>query len=76
MFRPHGSEGTTSWCSTAGLLPYGGTVLYAVSCATATGMVDGNFTAFSFLPYSYHCMLLIVVYWLAILTGFGKKFED
>ncbi len=63
-------------CGVAGLLPYGGAVLYAVSCATATGLVGENFTAFSFIPYTYHCMLLIAVYWLAILTGFGKKFED
>ncbi len=62
-------------CGTAGLLPYGGAVLYAVSCAAATGMVDGGFTAFDFIPYTYHCMLLIVVYWIAILSGFGKKFE-
>ena len=62
-------------CGMAGLLPYGGAVLYAVSCATATGVVDGTFTAFDFIPYTYHCMLLLAVYWLAILTGFGKKFD-
>lgn len=62
-------------CGTAGLLPYGGAVLYAVSCSTATGMVDGNFTAFDFIPYTYHCMLLLAVYWIAIATGFGKKFD-
>ena len=62
-------------CGTAGLLPYGGAVLYAVSCAAATGMVDGTFTAFDFIPYTYHCMLLLAVYWIAIVTGFGKKFE-
>lgn len=62
-------------CGTAGLLPYGGAVLYAVSCAAATGMVGSEFTAFSFIPYNYHCMLLIAVYWISIIIGFGKKFE-
>ena len=50
-------------------------MLYAVSCAAATGMVGSEFTAFSFIPYNYHCMLLIAVYWISIIIGFGKKFE-
>ena len=40
------------------------------------GMAGSEFTAFSFIPYSYHCILLIVTYRISIIVGFGKKFEE
>lgn len=63
-------------CGTVGLLPYGGAVLFAASQAAATGLVDASFNATNFIPYTFHCMLLIVVYWFAIFTGWGAKFEN
>lgn len=63
-------------CGVVGLIPYGGAVLYAVSQASATGLVDPGFSAMDFIPYTYHCMLLLVVYWVSIVTGWGSKFED
>lgn len=39
-------------------------------------MAGSEFTAFSFIPYSYHCILLIVTYRISIIVGFGKKFEE
>jgi Na+/H+ antiporter NhaC len=63
-------------CGTVGLLPYGGAVLFAASQAAATGLVDASFNATNFIPYTYHCMILSVVYWFAMLTGWGAKFEN
>ena len=33
------------------------------------------FSIISAMPYSFHCMLLVVVYFVSILTGWGRKFE-
>lgn len=63
-------------CGAVGLIPYGGAVLYAASQASATGLVSADFGAMDFIPYTYHCMLLIVVYWVSIATGWGSSFED
>ena len=63
-------------CGGVGLIPYGGAVLYAASQASATGLVSADFGAMDFIPYTYHCMLLIVVYWVSIATGWGSSFED
>lgn len=63
-------------CGAVGLIPYGGAVLFAASQASATGLVSADFGAMDFIPYTYHCMLLIVVYWVSIATGWGSSFED
>ncbi len=62
-------------CGTVGLLPWAGAVLVGVAQAISTGAVSEDFTALEFIPYNFHCMLLIVVYWVAILSGWGCKFE-
>ena len=62
-------------CGAVGLLPYAGAVLVAVSQAISTGVVDDSFTAMAFIPYTFHCMGLVVVYWVSIITGWGSNYE-
>lgn len=47
----------------------------AWSLALSTGAVSEDFSIIAAMPYSFHCMLLVVVYIVAILTGWGRKFE-
>jgi len=59
----------------------GGICFWNLSCMSAwnlalnTGAVAEDFSIISAMPYSFHCMLLVVVYLVAILTGWGRKFE-
>ena len=62
-------------CGAVGLLPYSGAVLVAVSQAVSTGVVSDTFTAAAFIPYTFHCMALVVVYWVSIFTGWGSNYE-
>lgn len=58
-----------------GTLPYSGTTLFPVGLIVATGLVPSDYSVMSYVPYSFHCWALIVVFWFAILTGWGRKFE-
>ena len=62
-------------CALGGTLPYTSTCIYPLAMAIATGAVAETFSVMDYVPYSFHCMALFVVYWLAILTGYGRKFE-
>lgn len=58
-----------------GTLPYSATTLFPVGLIVATGLVPADYSVMSYVPYSFHCWALIVVFWFAILTGWGRKFE-
>lgn len=57
------------------VVPHGVNTLSALALALGTGVVGENFTLMSFIPYNFFCIGLIVVYWVAILTGIGRKAE-
>ncbi len=58
-----------------GTLPYSGTALFPVGLIVATGLVPADYSVMSYIPYSFHCWALIVIFWFAILSGWGRKFE-
>ncbi len=64
-------------CAFGGVLPYAATFLVAVSQAELTGVIDSTlYPAISYIPYVFHCWALLVVFWISIFTGFGRKQED
>ena len=62
-------------CGVGGLCFWNLSPMAAWSLALSTGAVSDDFSIMSAMPYSFHCMLLVVVYFVAILTGWGRKFE-
>lgn len=57
------------------MLPYGPMGLSAVSLAVATGCVPDTFTVGQMLPYNFHCILLIIIFAFAVITGWGRTYE-
>ena len=55
------------------MVPHGVNTLTALAVAIGTGAVGSDFTMLNFIPYNFFCIALIVVYWVAILTGIGRK---
>jgi len=59
----------------------GGICFWNLSCMSAyalamnTGAIDESFSIMAAMPYSFHCLLLVIVYLVAIITGYGRKFE-
>ena len=58
------------------MVPHGVNTLTALALALGTGVVGESFNLMSFIPYNFFCIGLIVVYWVAILTGIGRKTEN
>lgn len=60
-----------------GMIPWSPPMLGTVAMCCSTGAVDAaTFTPFSYLPYTYYAMMLFLVYWISILTGFGRTHTD
>jgi len=62
-------------CGVGGLLPYNSSLLLLAGLAISSGVVAGEFSPIDFLAYNYHCMGLAAVYWFAVISGWGRKFE-
>ena len=58
------------------MVPHGVNTLTALAVAIGTGAVGSDFTMLNFIPYIFFCIALFVVYWVAILTGIGRKKEE
>lgn len=58
-----------------GTLPYSATTLFPLGLIVATGLVPENYSVMRYVPYSFHCWALLLVFWIAIFSGFGKKYE-
>lgn len=58
-----------------GTLPYSATTLFPLGLIVATGLVPADYSVMSYVPYSFHCWALLAVFWIAILTGWGRKFD-
>lgn len=57
------------------LLPYGAISVVVATLATSTGVVSGGMTPIDFIPFNFYCITLVAVYWIAILTGWGRDHE-
>ena len=58
------------------MLPYNSSLMMMFGLATATGFVPEGFSIVRLIPYSFHCIMLLIVYTVCILTGFGSMKED
>lgn len=62
-------------CGMGGVLPWGTAVLTCASQAIATGVVGADWSPLDFIPFNFHCMALVVIYWFATFSGWGRTYE-
>ncbi len=62
-------------CGVGYLVPTNAGCLNLAALAIAAGVVAEGFNAIEFVGYNFHSMALVVVYWFAILSGWGRKHE-
>lgn len=62
-------------CGVGYLIPYSGGPLLLASLAVATGVVAESFSPTDFIFLNFYSYALIIVYWVAIFTGWGRKHE-
>lgn len=60
-------------CGMAGVIPYNASMMTMYSLAVASGSIPDSFSILSVPRYSFHCILLLVVFGIAILTGWNRK---
>lgn len=57
------------------VLPWASNAISVASYAIAAGAAAEGFTHFQMIPYNFFCIVLVLIYWFAILTGFGMKYD-
>ena len=62
-------------CGVGYLVPTNPGCLHLASIAVACGVVAEGYSPVSFVGYNFHSMALAVVFWFAILSGWGRKHE-
>ena len=46
-----------------------------LDCCLITGAVLQTFSPFDVVIYNFHCMALVIVFWFAAISGFGRTYE-
>ena len=62
-------------CGNTGICPYNGSLLTMYGLAESSGFLPAGFSVLQVLPFSFHCIALLFIYLIAILTGWGRKDE-
>ncbi len=62
-------------CGMGYLVPTNPGCLQLAGFAVAAGAVSEGYSAISFVGFNFHSMALFVVFWIAILTGWGRTHE-
>ncbi len=62
-------------CGVGYLVPTNVGCMVLASLAVASGSVAEGFSPFDFVYFNFYSMALVVVYWFAILSGWGRKHE-
>ena len=63
-------------CGVGYLMPHNPPSMMLTGLVISTGAtLDPNFNPLNYIGYSYHCMGLVVVFTVAILTGWGRKLQ-
>jgi Na+/H+ antiporter NhaC len=57
-------------------VPYNPGVMLALGIAMSTGIVANDFNMIQAMPFFFHGIGLFVVMFIAIMTGWGRKFKD
>lgn len=60
-------------CGVSGLLPYGSCMMLCLGIAE--GITPAGFSFANIVPYSFHSMFLLILFFLSIMTGIGRRFE-
>lgn len=60
-------------CAVGALLPWNDCVLAMFGLAAATGLLSSDFSVLNFIPYNFHAMMLLVVYFVCGVTGLFRK---
>ena len=63
-------------CSVGAILPWNNSVLIMLGLAVATGIVSENFSPLNFMPYSFHPIVLFLVYVICAITGLFRKEDE
>ena len=62
-------------CGVGYLVPTNPGCLNLAAIAVASGVVSDGYSAISFVGFNFHSMALAVVFWFAILSGWGRRHE-
>ncbi len=62
-------------CGVGYLVPTNVGCLVLASLAVASGAVPEGFNPIEFIGYNFYSIALIIVYWFAIFSGWGRKYE-
>ena len=60
-------------CGVTGLLPYGSCMMLCLGIAEGITPEGFNFT--DIVPYCFHSMFLLLLFFLSVMTGIGRRFE-
>lgn len=62
-------------CGIGYLVPTNAACLNLVAIAVSAGIVSDSYSSISFVAFNFHSIALALVFWIAILTGWGRKHE-
>jgi Na+/H+ antiporter NhaC len=62
-------------CGIGYLVPTNAGCMVLASLAVASGAVAEGFNSIEFIGYNFYSMALVVIYWFAILSGWGRTHE-
>ncbi|MEH7523575.1 Na+/H+ antiporter NhaC family protein [Bacillus sp. JJ1503] len=62
-------------CATAGVLPYNASMMVMFGLAVSSGVLSESFSVMSIPMYSFHAILLFVVFLISIITGWDRRYE-
>jgi len=62
-------------CGVGYLVPTNAGCMVLASLAVAAGVVKEGYNPIEFVIYNFHSMALVVVFWFAILSGWGRRHE-
>lgn len=62
-------------CGVGYLVPTNMGCMVLASLAVASGVVAEGYNPIQFIMFNFHSMALVLVYWFAILSGWGRKHE-
>lgn len=63
-------------CGVGAILPWNNSVLIMLGLAVATGIVADGFSPLNFMPYSFHPIMLLLVYVISAITGLWRKQDE
>lgn len=57
------------------VFPWAANAISVTSYVIAAGAAPEGFSPLGIIPFNFFCISLIVIYWIAILTGIGMKYD-